>query len=696
MPEKTFPRRGAAARRLLIPVCATLVAALPVSASAEAEPDTPAVAPAAPAAEEAAVAAPVTTLPPLIVTARRVPESPVEVPAYAQVITRAQIRESGAATLIDLLEREANLHFTSIAGSPTNTKVSLRGTGTGGNGRTLVLVDGVRANRADIGDFNWLQFSLPDIESIEVVQGPQGAFFGDNAVGGVIKINTLGKPSASGGSAQVLVGGDDTVKLGASYTELFGRAWASASLGHENSGGWRDHSGYDSVSGSVGIGYDNEKDSVTRVRASFLDNSYDQPGYLTPAQFQQDPTQAGTNSATGESSYRRVTASNEFGASAETRLLTDLGASFVDEYFLGGFGTAFDRDIQGIFVSPKLHLERGPFTLTPGLDFNHERLAVDVNGLPPTRARLTRRTVGPFLAAEWKATEQVAVSGAVRREWNSIRAREQISGARADRTDAGEAYQLAVNWRPRPELRLYAKYDHVFRFPATDEMAYYQGLLGGPFGTPVFFNANLRPEVSDNFELGGDYCGERWGGGASVYHLATEDEIFYNAPTNLNENLAETRRVGAQASLGYDAGFAALRSRVDYVDARLTDAPAGSGLFTGPLRMTPEWRLTTTATLRPVERVEIGLTHRFIDGSAIDDSYAAANPDRTEAASLFDVRVSYRPNEAWRLFAGANNVLDKNHVSYSTIGYPPPFFPPTTVVYPGQGRWLYAGASLRF
>ncbi|HEY8933364.1 MAG TPA: TonB-dependent receptor plug domain-containing protein, partial [Rariglobus sp.] len=106
-------------------------------------------------------------LPPVVVTARRIKEDPVDVPAYTQVITRADIENSGATNLIELLKTQANLDFISLSSSPANTKVSLRGTGIDGNGRTLILVDGIRTNRPDMGDYNWLQFPLQDIESIE-------------------------------------------------------------------------------------------------------------------------------------------------------------------------------------------------------------------------------------------------------------------------------------------------------------------------------------------------------------------------------------------------------------------------------------------------------------------------------------------------------------------------------------------------
>jgi outer membrane receptor protein involved in Fe transport len=633
-------------------------------------------------------------LPAVTVTARRVTEDPVDVPAYTQVITRGDIEQSGATNLIELLEEQANLQFTSLAGSPTNTKVSLRGTGTGGNGRTLVLLDGIRTNRPDMGDFNWLQFNLQNIESIEIVQGPQGAFYGDNAVGGVIKINTRGEPSASGGGAQVLAGSDGTFKLSGGYTELFGQAWTSASGGYDTSDGWRDHSGYDSKSAALGVGYDNHKNSVTRLNASFLDNHYDQPGYLTMAQYRQDPSQQGTNSSNGWSDYRRVTASNEFGVTPQAKLLTDAGASFVREFYHGGFGTDFNRKMNGFFFSPKAHVETGAFTFTPGVDVNYDELHVRTT--TPVDSTLSRKVLSPYLTSEWHASDKLALSAGYRHEWNEIAAREDVSSAKSHRSDDGDAVQLALNYKPVAGLHLYAKYDHTYRFPATDEISFYQGFLGGP-GFNQFFNKDLKPETSDNYEIGADFKKLGWSAGTSVYCLTTQDEIFYNVATNLNENLAETRRVGAQLNAGYDAGFAALRSRVDYVDAQLIKSTSGAGLISdGTLRMTPAVRLTTTGTVRPVKNVEVSLTHKYIGESLVDDSYASNSPGRVAGVNLFDAKISYNASDKWRVFAGVNNVFDRSYVSYATIGFPPPFFAPTTVVYPGQGRFIYLGSSVSF
>lgn len=624
-------------------------------------------------------------LPPVVVTARRVAENPINVPAYTHVITRADIDASGATNLIELLESQANLHFVSLSSNAANTKVSLRGTGTTGNGRTLVLLDGIRTNRPDMGDFNWLQFNLQNIESIEVLQGPHGAFYGDNAVGGVIKINTLGSPTKSGGSVHALVGSDNTFKISGGYTQVFGNAWAGVSGGYDASDGYRDNSGFRNEYGSAGFGYDNQKNSITRLNLSYLKSDFDQPGFLVEADYKDDPTQEGFFASDGVSRYKRASLSNEYGATPQAKLLTDAGVNFTDEIYRGGFGTDFDRTIDGYYFSPKVHLDYGDFTFTPGVDVAYDRLDVATSGLfsAPTDAQVDRTSISAYLGSEWRVSDALTISAAYRRDWNRIEVIQTLPApAREDdRRDHGDAWQLAVNYKLTSTVRLYAKYDRAYRFPATDEIASYQS--SSPF-FPFSFNPDLKPELSDNYEIGATYKNSGWTAGTAVYLLDTKDEVFFSTATFQNENLPRTRRTGVQANLGYDAGVAGFRLQADYVEAELRDAAGGAA--EGALRMVPKWRLTNTVFARPIERVEVSLTHRHIGSMPEDDSYFSASPDEVPHVDLFDAKISYRVTPNWRVYAGVNNIADQSYIAYQVFGS----------IYPGQGRFTYVGTSLAF
>lgn len=151
---------------------------------------------------------------PIIVTATRTAQTADETLASVTVITREEIEQSQANTVVELLQnRSVGTELTRNGGQGTNTSLMLRGTN---SNHVLVLIDGVRANSAIDGDFKWSNLPLEQIERIEIVRGPRSTLYGSDAIGGVVQVFTRkGKgfhASVSGGSyytrrAEVGVGG---------------------------------------------------------------------------------------------------------------------------------------------------------------------------------------------------------------------------------------------------------------------------------------------------------------------------------------------------------------------------------------------------------------------------------------------------------------------------------------------------------
>ena len=144
-------------------------------------------------------AAPPPVEPPLIqvdevsVTAARAERAVLDQPGNITIITREEILESGVNTVPELLRRQVGVFVTNKNGSnPTGIDLELRGFNNGGgNGsRTLVLIDGRRANLPQTGNTDWALMRIDDVERIEIVRGPASAVYGDNAIGGVIEIFT--------------------------------------------------------------------------------------------------------------------------------------------------------------------------------------------------------------------------------------------------------------------------------------------------------------------------------------------------------------------------------------------------------------------------------------------------------------------------------------------------------------------------
>jgi len=130
------------------------------------------------------------TLEKVVVTATRDAEEIRKIPANVTVITKKQIEESYAETVVGLLRDQVGVVVKDIYGNGKSATVDIRGFGETAPPNTLVLVDGRRVNQIDLSGVDWTQIPLHQIERIEVVRGSGSVLYGDNAVGGVINIIT--------------------------------------------------------------------------------------------------------------------------------------------------------------------------------------------------------------------------------------------------------------------------------------------------------------------------------------------------------------------------------------------------------------------------------------------------------------------------------------------------------------------------
>lgn len=125
--------------------------------------------------------------PEVVVTTNRREVTADQVFQSVSVITRQQIEESGAQSIMDLLAGLSGVQTARSGGAGKATSVYMRGTTTN---QLLVLVNGVRVSAGGTGEFDWNSLLPEQIEKIEVVRGPLASLYGSDAVGGVIQIFT--------------------------------------------------------------------------------------------------------------------------------------------------------------------------------------------------------------------------------------------------------------------------------------------------------------------------------------------------------------------------------------------------------------------------------------------------------------------------------------------------------------------------
>ena len=127
---------------------------------------------------------------PLVLTASRVLQSPLDAPAPVTIIDRETIQASGFSEIHDIFRLVPGFL---VADSPSGSPIVVnQGMGDARSRRLLILLDGRAFFNPFQGGVDWqdLPLRLEDIERIEVVRGPNPASYGANAFQGVINIIT--------------------------------------------------------------------------------------------------------------------------------------------------------------------------------------------------------------------------------------------------------------------------------------------------------------------------------------------------------------------------------------------------------------------------------------------------------------------------------------------------------------------------
>lgn len=126
--------------------------------------------------------------------------------AAVAVLTREDIRRSGASTLPDVLRLVPGLHVARVGAR--DWAVSARGFNQQSANKLLLLVDGRSVYSPIFAGVFWdaLAFPIDEIERIEVIRGPGATLWGANAVQGVINIITRSAGESRGGRVAMGVG----------------------------------------------------------------------------------------------------------------------------------------------------------------------------------------------------------------------------------------------------------------------------------------------------------------------------------------------------------------------------------------------------------------------------------------------------------------------------------------------------------
>ncbi len=130
----------------------------------------------------------------IVVTARKRDESSFDVPVAITALSSAQLDVLKVRDLETLAVGLPNVAFDDIGTAPGVANFSIRGLGINSSIPSIDPTVGTFVDGVYLGTNAGVVFDVFDLESIEVLRGPQGTLFGRNVTGGAVMLNTA-KPS---------------------------------------------------------------------------------------------------------------------------------------------------------------------------------------------------------------------------------------------------------------------------------------------------------------------------------------------------------------------------------------------------------------------------------------------------------------------------------------------------------------------
>ena len=144
----------------------------------------------------------------IVVTARKRQESIQDVPVAVTALSPGQLERGSIVSSLELGKLVPNVELHETAIGSESLSASIRGTSYDDIEKSIEPTVGVAIDGVFLASNSGGVFDLFDVESLEVLRGPQGTLFGRNTIGGVINVQRT-EPTGEWGAKLEATAGDE-------------------------------------------------------------------------------------------------------------------------------------------------------------------------------------------------------------------------------------------------------------------------------------------------------------------------------------------------------------------------------------------------------------------------------------------------------------------------------------------------------
>ncbi len=639
------------------------------------------------------------------------------------VLEGEELTKKGYSSLEQALERVPGISFVN---SGLGRNIDMRGQGSKANVAVKVLVDGREINVLDNshGVTPLEVINLENIERIEIIPGGGAVLYGNGTRGGVINIITKKSKQDSLGVALKNQffdaghwGGSFNTNLSKKINENFA---VSADINGFNKDGFQNGSNEKGFFVNSKAYLDFENNSNLVLGYGFFRNKKSSTGYLTKAQVDSNPTQAGADDVLQKITRPEISLdfahnfsdewefnANTFWQSQTIKYIKNIQALKTQNntsYNLTQSGSSFKDTLTGLKLKNKYHYRDNSYFVV-GYDFEHHDAKRD--------SRVSYGNVGPivyhkmttimdmkkqshslFVLDSHQFTEQFSLRGGVRYEYATYRGdrtyrsemamRVPPNGTPTDTTtnfsmDKKNTHNFAFELTPKFQYSntglIYFKYERGFVSPAPAQFMNRNNTRINP-NLPPYYTANLNSEKYNTFEMGlNDLWWDFYGLNVVAFYTQSKDEISYTGDPHSATgsfwryyNIDKTRRIGVELALhqNFSNGLT-LKQSLNFLDAKVS-----KGVNDGK-RVPYVSKVKATASLEYALNkyfqifTDWSYYSRAKDGGRIlpkdTNTGKISNMGWIKEYLLTDIGASYTYKD-WQILGGIHNLFDESYYTY--------------------------------
>lgn len=666
-------------------------------------------------------------------------------PKNIQVITSEEIAEKNYKNVTEILEKSP---LVTIKNDAMGQTIEMRGSGLNSKGTVQVMIDGMAINPVDINHGTLPLNSIPvsNIDKVEILPGGNGVLFGDGATGGVVNIIT----KAGIDKTESYIG----ARYGSNSERIFKAGTAtkinddfSVLINYQNENSKTNRSGERDKNYNIEVTalakFDEKSDFS--LRYGHYERELSTADLLTRDEWKSDSKQSGVdfdgsqlnNFLPGGSgdildkskikrddislNYRRELSNkldfnlttnwqkttNDIHQREENMIYSD-SLKGLYNYYANWIGTFTEEKFK---INPSLKYKYNDNSyLIVGYDYKLQKSKRDfdnymdmykVYNLDSEKEShgayiFNKTTIGQFefmqgYRREWTEFDTTKITHYYHKVMpGTVNIPGKITNGHVDtglssdkikKSMVNDSYEFAVNYLYSDTGNIYTRFEQSFRTPAPTE---FQDKKNNEYALN-----DLEAETNQTLEIGiKDYI---YGSNIQLNLFAgrTKDEIYYNEVSHGSDwsydNLDETRRLGIELSLDQDYGKFFFFEGISYIDAEI-NKDSDKSIEGNQVPYTSKFNANIGGGVRWNDNFNTILTLNYKDKYYLD----RANQYKARSFITLDLTANYIFNNGLKLFAGINNLLDRQNFDQEAVENG------VQVYDPSIERSYYAGFEYKF